>query len=80
MPAVNYELCLHTACQRASRQQKVSDSVSAFLFTLSLLTFQKERLYEPANRCTQFWVYIAVFLLSGQMVLVLFAIRRRFKR
>ena len=80
LPAINYELCLHTACQRASRQQKVSDSASAFLFTLSLLTFQKERLYDPANRWTQFWMYIAVFLLAGQTALVLFAIRRRFKR
>jgi hypothetical protein len=77
---INYELCLHTACQRASWQQKVDDSTSAFLFTLSLLTFQKERLYEPANRWTQFWMYIATLLLAGQTALVLFAIRRRFKR
>jgi hypothetical protein len=77
---INYELCLHTACQRTLWQQKVDDSVSAFLFTLSLLTFQKERFYEPANRWTQFWMYIAVFLLAGQTALVLFAIRRRFKR
>jgi hypothetical protein len=80
LPAIDYELCLHTACQHTSWQQKVSDYASAFLFTLSLLTFQKERPYEPANRWTQFWVYIAVFLLTGQTALVLFAIRRRFKR
>jgi hypothetical protein len=77
---INYELCLCTARQRASWRQKVDDSTSAFLFTLSFLTFQKERLYEPANKWTQFWVCIAVLFLAGQTALVLFAIRRRFKR
>jgi hypothetical protein len=76
---INYELCLYTTCQRAS-WQKVDDSASAFLFTLSLLTFQKERLYEPANKWTQFWMYFAVLFMAGQTALVLFAIRRRFKR
>jgi uncharacterized protein YjbI with pentapeptide repeats len=77
---INYELCLHTPCQRASWQQKVSDSAKTLVFTLSLLTFQKDRLYEPATACTQFWICIAVPLLAGQTALVLFAIRRRFKR
>jgi uncharacterized protein YjbI with pentapeptide repeats len=77
---INYELCLHTACQRASWQQKVCDFGRTIVFTLSLLTFQKERLYEPANACTQFWICIAVPLMAGQTALVLFAIRRRFKR
>jgi hypothetical protein len=77
---INYELCLHTACQRTPWQRKVRDSAKAIVFTLSLLTFQKDRLYEPANAWTQFWVCIAVPLLAGQTALVLFAIRRRFKR
>jgi uncharacterized protein YjbI with pentapeptide repeats len=77
--AINYEPCLHTACQRPW-QQKVRDSAKAIVFTLSLLTFQKDRLYEPANACTQLWICIAVPLLAGQTALVLFAIRRRFKR
>jgi uncharacterized protein YjbI with pentapeptide repeats len=77
---INYELCLHTACQRASWQRKVSDSGRTIVFTLSLLTLQKERLYEPANVWTQFWICIAVPILAGQTALVLFAIRRRFKR
>jgi hypothetical protein len=76
---INYEPCLHTSCQRAS-WQKVSDSFRTIVFTLSLLTFQKDRLYEPANAWTQFWVCIAVPLLAGQTALILFAIRRRFKR
>ena len=76
---INYEPCLHTACQHVS-WRKVSDSGRTFVFTLSLLTFQKERLYEPANAWTQFWICIAVPLLAGQTALVLFAIRRRFKR
>jgi hypothetical protein len=78
--AINYELCLHTACQRASWRQKVCDSARTIVFTLSLLTFQKDRLYDPANAWTQFWICIAVPLLAGQTALVLFAIRRRFKR
>jgi hypothetical protein len=76
---INYEPCLHTACQRVS-WQKVCDSGKTLVFTLSLLTFQKDRLYEPANVWTQFWICIAVPLLAGQTALVLFAIRRRFKR
>jgi hypothetical protein len=80
LPAINYELCLHTACQRASWQQKVNDFVRVYLFTLSLLTFKQEKLYEPANEWTQLWVYIAVTFLAGQTALVLYTIRRRFKR
>jgi hypothetical protein len=77
---INYELCLHTACQRTSWQQKICDSARTIVFALSLLTFQKDRLYESANAWTQFWICIAVPLLAGQTALVLFAIRRRFKR
>ena len=76
---INYEPCLHTACQHIS-WQKICDSGRTLVFTLSLLTFQKDRLYEPATAWTQFWICIAVPLLAGQTALVLFAIRRRFKR
>jgi uncharacterized protein YjbI with pentapeptide repeats len=60
--------------------QWISDYCKAILFSLSIITFQRERFYEPAGDLSRFWLFIAVFVLTSQTALVLLAIRRRFKR
>jgi uncharacterized protein YjbI with pentapeptide repeats len=63
-----------------SLAQWCSDYSESLLYTLSILTFQKDRFYEPLKGWSQLWTAIAVLLFTGQAALVLFAIRRRFKR
>lgn len=57
-----------------------SDYGEAILFTLSILTFQRQRFYEPISPWSKLWLFMAVFVLTSQTALVLLAIRRRFKR
>jgi uncharacterized protein YjbI with pentapeptide repeats len=57
--------------------QWMSDYGKSVLLTLSILTFQKERFYEPANELSQLVLYSAVLVLPAQTALILFAIRRR---
>jgi uncharacterized protein YjbI with pentapeptide repeats len=64
----------------ASLTQCLSDYWKSILFTLSIITFQRERFYEPAGDLSRFWLFIAVFVLTAQLAMVLLAIRRRFKR
>lgn len=52
----------------------------AILLTLSVVTFQRERFYEPIDDWGRFWLYFSVFVLTAQVALLLLAIRRRFKR
>jgi len=47
---------------------------------LSMLTFQREKAFEPATVQAQAWQALSSIFLTGQGALVLLAIRRRFKR
>lgn len=58
----------------------LSDFITAISYTLSIVTFQKERFYEPLGWQSQFLLYLAVFVLTAQTALVLLAIRRVFRR
>jgi hypothetical protein len=58
----------------------ISDFIESVSYTLSIVTFQKERFYEPLGWQSRFLLYLAVFTLTAQAALVLLAIRRRFKR
>lgn len=60
--------------------QWVRDYARAILFSLSIITFQRERFYEPVGDWSRFWLFMAVLLLTTQAAMVLLAIRRRFKR
>ncbi|HEV8366905.1 MAG TPA: hypothetical protein VGQ39_03050 [Pyrinomonadaceae bacterium] len=57
-----------------------SDLGESVLFTLSIITFQKERFYEPVGWQAKLCLYSAVLFLTAQAALVLLALRRRFKR
>lgn len=49
-------------------------------YSLSIITFQKERFYEPLGWEARFLLYLAVLVLTVQSALVLLAVRRQFKR
>lgn len=63
-----------------SIRQWVSDYKEAILFTLSIVTFQRQRLYEPIGWESQFFLYLAVLLMTTQAALLFLSIRRRFRR
>lgn len=77
---IEYNLLPTESYVTASSAQWCSDYSESLLYTLSILTFQKDRFYEPLKGWSQLWTAIAVLLFTGQAALVLFAIRRRFKR
>jgi uncharacterized protein YjbI with pentapeptide repeats len=52
----------------------------AILMTLSILTFQRERFYEPVGSWSRFIVAAAALILPAQAALALLAVRRRFRR
>ena len=52
----------------------------ALVFTSSILTLQRSRPYEPISSLGWLCVYAASVVLVGQTALVLFAVRRRFRR
>lgn len=64
----------------AEPRQWLRDYGRAFIFTTSILTLQRSRPYEPINSLGWLCMYLASVALVGQTALVLFAIRRRFKR
>jgi hypothetical protein len=56
------------------------DYLRAIVFTLSVLTLQRQRAYEPLGSWSHLWTAVASLLLAGQAALVVLAIRRRFRR
>lgn len=64
----------------ASPLKFLSDYKETLSYSLSIITFQKERFYEPLDWEARYLLYLAVFILTAQSALVLLAIRRQFKR
>jgi uncharacterized protein YjbI with pentapeptide repeats len=58
----------------------LSDWFKAASFSLSVSTFQRSRLYEATGRLAMISLPIESVIVAGQSALLLFAIRRRFKR
>ncbi len=65
---------------RPTLNELAMDYADAFTQTLSVMIFQRERAYRPANRCSRALESIVAVTLSGQVTLLLLALRRRFKR
>jgi uncharacterized protein YjbI with pentapeptide repeats len=63
-----------------SIEQLGLDYRDSILFTLSIITFQRERFYEPVGWQAYLCLCFAVLFLTAQAALVLLAVRRRFRR
>lgn len=79
-PIVEYNLLSDSQHHPATVVQWITDYGSAVSLSLSIITFQKDRLYEPLEGWSRFGLYVAVVVLTAQGALVLLAIRRRFRR
>lgn len=77
---IEYDLWRDNEHIRASLLQVSSDFWTALLYTLGILTFQKEKFAIAFSEWSYFWTFIAVITLPAQGALLLFALRRRFKR
>jgi len=78
--AVEYRLWPDAQHRRVEAKEWLQDFTSALIFTLSIATFQKDRQYQAAGRASEFLVVATVVLVGSQAALLLFAVRRRFKR
>jgi hypothetical protein len=76
---IEYDVLSDSNHKSVSFRRWLSDYEAAVSLSLSIITFQKDRYYEPIEG-TRLWLYAAVIVLSSQTALVLLAIRRRFKR
>jgi uncharacterized protein YjbI with pentapeptide repeats len=77
---IEYNLFSDSTHQTVAFGQWINDYSEALSYTLSIITFQRERFYEPLNLQSRMLLYISVFVLTAQTAFVLLAIRRQFKR
>jgi uncharacterized protein YjbI with pentapeptide repeats len=77
---IEYDLVPNSTHHPVSASQWLADYGSAVSLSLSIITFQKDRFYEPLEGWSRLWLYVTVIILTAQAALVLLAIRRRFKR
>jgi hypothetical protein len=56
------------------------DFWQSLISTMSIMTFQRERLLYPLGAHSQLLVVLATLVLTAQIALVLLAVRRRFRR
>lgn len=77
---IEYNLFSDATHKPTSFWNFVSDARESVLFSLSIVTFQRERFYEPIGWQSRLLLYLAVLFITSQVAFVLLAIRRKFKR
>jgi uncharacterized protein YjbI with pentapeptide repeats len=77
---IEYNIITDTAHVPVSAKEWMTDYKEAVSYSLSIITFQRERFYRPTALESRLCLYIAVVVLTAQLAMVLLAVRRRFKR
>jgi hypothetical protein len=77
---IEYDFLQNPSHIPVSFNRFISDYGEAILYTLSIVTFQKDGFYQPLGWESKVMLCFAVILLAAQGAMVLFAIRRQFKR
>lgn len=77
---IEYDLWPDSDHHHVSAREWFADYREAVLFSLSIITFQRERFYEPLGWQSRLVLFVGVFTMTAQLAMVLLAIRRRFKR
>ncbi len=77
---IEYNLFQDSVYRPAPVGKIAQDYGKALVQTLSIVTFQRTRYYEPVGAWSQFWVNVATLFMTTQMALIILALRRRFKR
>ena len=79
-PKIKCDLVLPTLPSSTTVTEFGRDYATALGTTLSIVTLQKQRLYEPRGVAGQMLSALLAVLVAGQTALLIFAIRRRFRR
>lgn len=77
---IEYDLHPDAEHKSAALDQIRADFMAAFVYSLSVGTLQRERYYQPLDSSGRSLVILGTVILPAQGTLVLFALRRRFKR
>ncbi|WP_257385534.1 hypothetical protein [Tahibacter caeni] len=77
---VNYEIAACDRCKRVSVAEVASDYAGSLAMTLSIATLQKERYADPSGATGSILSTALLVVVSAQLALLLFAVRRRFRR
>lgn len=77
---IEYDLWADPTHHPAAVRQLIGDFGASVSLLFSIITFQKDRFYEPLEGPSRLLLYLSTIILTAQTALVLLAIRRRFKR
>jgi uncharacterized protein YjbI with pentapeptide repeats len=77
---IEYNVFPDSSHRTVTAKEWLDDYFSAMTLCLSVVTFQKDRFYEPLEGYARAWLFLAVITLTGQTAMTLLAIRRRFRR
>jgi uncharacterized protein YjbI with pentapeptide repeats len=77
---IQYQLFPDSAHPPVAPKRWLIDYSHSILYTLAIATFQKDRHFDPASKASEFLTMLAVVVIGAQAALLLFAVRRRFKR
>ncbi len=77
---IEYNLFADSSHRAVSMREWLDDYLSAMSLCASVVTFQKDRFYEPLEGPARAWLFAAVITLAGQAAMALLALRRRFRR
>lgn len=78
---INYDLCVAgSRCTAGPFSEWLRDYGHALTYTMQLVTFQRERDYEPAGSGSVLFVGAGSLLIAAEASLLLLALRRKFRR
>jgi len=77
---IEYNVLPDESHHHVSTREWVGDYFSAMSLSASIATFQRDRFYEPLPGISRFWLFVSAVGLTGQVAMILLALRRRFRR
>lgn len=77
---INYSMLPGADVVWRHQSEWLADFGESLLYTLSIISFQRERFYEPVGWQGRLALFAAVPSITAQVAVVLLAIRRRFRR
>ncbi|MDX6529158.1 MAG: hypothetical protein QOH41_1448 [Blastocatellia bacterium] len=77
---IEYNVLADSSHHHVSTREWAGDYLSAMSLCASIATFQRERFYEPVPGISRFWLFASAVGLTGQVAMILLALRRRFRR
>ena len=76
---IEYNVLPDSSHHAVSPKQWLDDYAAAVSLCLTVVTFQKDRFYQPMEGPARGWLFLAVIALTGQTAMTLLALRRRFR-